>query len=78
VNNLKSSPPPTSGYDFSSAAKNSWNEILKADECLWNSYLFKEIIVVEDFEVKNGVLGLDRDVYLTIVKFLDSLTVRKV
>jgi hypothetical protein len=39
---------------------------------------FIEIIVAEDFEVKNGVLGLNRDVYLSIVKFLDSLTVRKV
>jgi hypothetical protein len=39
---------------------------------------FKEIIVFSDFEVENGVLGLDRDVYLSIVKFLDSSIVRKV
>jgi hypothetical protein len=32
----------------------------------------------EDFEVENGVLGLDQDVYLNIVKFLDSSIVRKV
>jgi hypothetical protein len=51
--------------------------MLKANECLW-SYLFKEIIVVQDLEVENGLLGLDRDVYLSIVKFLDSSTVRKV
>jgi hypothetical protein len=78
VNKLKSSPSPTSGYDFPSAAKNSWGEMLKADECLWNSYQFKEIIVVEYFEVENGALGLDRDAYLSIVKFLDSSTLRKV
>jgi hypothetical protein len=77
VNNLKSSPPPTSGYDLPSGAKNSWDEMLKADECLW-SYVFKEIIVVQDLEVENGLLGLDRDVYLSIVKFLDSSNLRKV
>jgi hypothetical protein len=43
-----------------------------------NSSQLKEIIVVEDFEAKNGVLGLERDIYLSIVKFLDSSTVRKV
>jgi hypothetical protein len=42
-----------------------------------NSNQFKEI-VVEDFEVKNGILGLDRDIYLSVVKFLNSSTVRKV
>jgi hypothetical protein len=78
VNKLKSSPSPIFDYDFSLVAKNSWNEMLKADECLWNSYQFKEIIVFENFSVENGVLGLDRDVYLSIVKFLDSLIVRKV
>jgi hypothetical protein len=77
VNNLKSSPSPTSGYDFPSAAKKAWDEMLKADECLW-SFLFKEVIVAEGFEVENGVLSLDRDVYLNIIKFLDSLMVRKV
>jgi hypothetical protein len=39
---------------------------------------FKEIIVLKGFEVKNGVLGLERDVYLSIVKFLDSSILRKV
>jgi hypothetical protein len=43
-----------------------------------SKYKFKKIIVVKDFEAKNGVLGLDRDIYLSIVKFLDSSTVRKV
>jgi hypothetical protein len=42
-----------------------------------NSY-FKEIIVFKDFELENGVLGLERDVYLSIVKFLDSSILRKV
>jgi hypothetical protein len=41
-------------------------------------YNFKEIIVFKDFEVENGLLGLERDVYLSIVKFLDSLILRKV
>jgi hypothetical protein len=77
VNNLKSSSSPTSGYDFPSTAKNSWGEMLKANECLW-SYLFKEIIVVQDLDVENGLLGLDRDVYLSIVKFLNSSIVRRV
>jgi hypothetical protein len=36
------------------------------------------IFVDEDFEVKKGLLGLDRDNYLNIIQFLDSLTVRKV
>jgi hypothetical protein len=39
---------------------------------------FKEIIVSEDFEVKNGVLGLYRYIYLNIIQFLDSSVVRKV
>jgi hypothetical protein len=43
-----------------------------------NNSQFKEIIVVESFEVENGVLGLDRDIYLSIVKLLDSSIVRKV
>jgi hypothetical protein len=28
--------------------------------------------------IENGVLGLDRDVYLSLIKFLNSSTVRKV
>jgi hypothetical protein len=43
-----------------------------------NSCEFKEIIVIKDFEIENGILGLNRDVYLSIVKFLDSSIVRKV
>jgi hypothetical protein len=43
-----------------------------------NSSEFKEIIVFKDFEFENGVLGLDRDAYLSIVKFLDSSVLRKV
>jgi hypothetical protein len=37
-----------------------------------------EIIVFKNFEVENGVLGLERDIYLSVVKFLDSLILRKV
>jgi hypothetical protein len=43
-----------------------------------NNCEFKEIIVFKDFEIDNGVLGLERDIYLSIVKFLDSSTLRKV
>jgi hypothetical protein len=43
-----------------------------------NNCEFKEIFVFKDFEVGNGVLGLERDVYLSIVKFLDSSILRKV
>jgi hypothetical protein len=35
-------------------------------------------IVLRDFEIENGVLGLKQDVYLSIVKFLDSSMLRKV
>jgi hypothetical protein len=43
-----------------------------------NSSEFKEIVVFRDFELENGVLGLERDVYLSIVKFLNSSNLRKV
>jgi hypothetical protein len=43
-----------------------------------NSSEFKEIVVSKDFLVVNGILGLERDVYLSIVKFLDSSILRKV
>jgi hypothetical protein len=39
---------------------------------------FIKIFAVEGFEVENGVLGLDRDAYLSLVKFLDSSIVRKI
>jgi hypothetical protein len=43
-----------------------------------NSCDFEEIIIRKDLEIENGVLGLDRDCYLNIVKYLDSSFVRKV
>jgi hypothetical protein len=39
---------------------------------------FKEIVVVKDFEAENGVVGLERDIYLSIIKFLNFSLVRKV
>jgi hypothetical protein len=39
---------------------------------------FPKIVVSKDYEVENGLLGLDRDCYLSIVKFLDLLILRKV
>jgi hypothetical protein len=43
-----------------------------------NSCQFKEITVVKKFDVENGVLGLNRDVYLSIVKFLNTSIIKKV
>jgi hypothetical protein len=43
-----------------------------------NSCDFEEIVVSNNFEVDSGLLGLDRDCYLSIVKFLDSPKLRKV
>jgi hypothetical protein len=43
-----------------------------------NNCEFEEIIVFEDFEVKNGVLGLHQYIYLNIIEFLNSSVVRKV
>jgi hypothetical protein len=43
-----------------------------------NSCEFKEIIFLKNFEIENGILGLDRDCYLSIVKFLDSSILREV
>jgi hypothetical protein len=39
---------------------------------------FKEIVVSKDSEIENGVLGLDRDCFLSVVKLLDSQIVRNV
>jgi hypothetical protein len=39
---------------------------------------FKEIVVSKIFEIENGILGLERDIYLSIVKILDSSILRKV
>jgi hypothetical protein len=43
-----------------------------------NSCKFKEIIIHKDLEIENGILRLDRDAYLSIVKVLDSSIVRTV
>jgi hypothetical protein len=40
--------------------------------------LYKEISIAKEFEVPNGILGLERDVYLSVVKFLSSSVVRRV
>jgi hypothetical protein len=39
---------------------------------------FTNIIVSKDYEIENGILGLERDVHLSIVKFLDPSILRKV
>jgi hypothetical protein len=43
-----------------------------------NSCDFKEISVFKDFEIENGMLGLEQDIYLNMVKFLDSSILRNV
>jgi hypothetical protein len=43
-----------------------------------NGCEFEEIIVFKDFDVENGIVGLEWDVYLSIVKFLYSSILRKV
>jgi hypothetical protein len=73
VKTLKS--PQNSYTDY---ANDSWKQMIKADECVWNGCPFNEMIVGEDFEIDNGMLGLDRDAYLSVVEFLDSHTLRKV
>jgi hypothetical protein len=43
-----------------------------------NSCDFKEITIPKDLEIENGVLELEQEIYLSVVKFLDSPIVRKV
>jgi hypothetical protein len=52
--------------------------IYKKKPFIMNSFKFKEIIVYENFQVENGGLELVRDIYLSIIKFLDSSILRKV
>jgi hypothetical protein len=47
-------------------------EIYKIKKVIWKDF------VGEDFEIEKGMLGLERDIYLSIVKFLDSSILRKV
>jgi hypothetical protein len=44
---------------------------------IMSSWKFEEIIAFKDFEVENGVLKLERDIYLNIVKILDLSILRK-
>jgi ATP-dependent helicase YprA (DUF1998 family) len=54
------------------------NEIKKKHEIYKISKTTYPDFIGESFEIENGVLGLERDVYLSIVKFLDSSILRKV
>jgi hypothetical protein len=47
-------------------------EIYRISKTAWHDF------VGESFEVENGVLGLERDIYLSIIKFLNSSILRKV
>jgi hypothetical protein len=53
------------------------NEIKRKYEYRINKAAWPDF-VGEGFEIENGVLGLERDIYLSIIKFLDSLKLRKV
>jgi hypothetical protein len=77
VKNFKSSPSAAENSSVG-VLNNSWNQMIKADECFWNGCPFNEMIVGEDFEIENGVLGLKRDIYLSIVEFLCSSILREV
>jgi hypothetical protein len=37
-----------------------------------------EIVVFSNFEIGNGVLGLEEGIYLSIVRFLDSSILKRV
>jgi hypothetical protein len=65
-------------FSFKIIYKNKSLFLILDFQQIMNSCEFKEIIVFKDFEIDNGVLGLDRDCYLSIVKFLDSSILRKV
>jgi hypothetical protein len=40
--------------------------------------MYGEIGVTRNFEIENGVLGLERDIYLSVVKYLKSTELREV
>jgi hypothetical protein len=48
------------------------DEIYRINKAAWPDF------VGEGFEIENGVLGLDCDCYLSVVKLLDSSILRKV
>jgi seryl-tRNA synthetase len=58
--------------NLTEADKKMKEEIYKIKKMAWDDF------VGEDFEVENGILGLNRDVYLSLVKFLNSSMLRKV
>jgi hypothetical protein len=66
------------GLKISQVVKKKTQNNINRDNLTNNLNQFKEIIVVKIFQIRNGVLGLNRDVYLSVVKFLDSSSVRKV
>jgi hypothetical protein len=65
-------------FSFRIIYKNKPLFLISGFQQIMNSCEFKEIVVSKDFEIENGVLGLDRDCYLSVVKFLDSSVLRKV
>jgi hypothetical protein len=37
---------------------------------------FKEIIILKNLKIKNNVLGLERDIYLSVVKFKEIIILK--
>jgi hypothetical protein len=51
---------------------NSQNKpLFLISDFIMSSCEFKEIVVFKDFEIENGMLGLEQDIYLSIVKFVN-------
>jgi hypothetical protein len=63
---------------FNAKLYTTFNLLFIAIFFFWNNCDFKEIIIPRNLEIENCVLGLERDVYLSVVKLLDSPNIRKV
>jgi hypothetical protein len=58
-------------FSFKIIYKNKQLFLILGFQWIINSCELKKIIVFRDFEVENDVLGLERDMHLSIVKFLE-------
>jgi hypothetical protein len=68
VQNLKSSPSPTSGYDFPLVAKNSWDEMLNLDEYHYQIRFTKSL---DGVEIKGKTITFTND-YTSRTVFIDK------
>jgi hypothetical protein len=50
--------------------------------CLKNSSLLNEELIeqlpLDNFEIENGLIGLERDIFLVLLKFLNEQNIRNV